>query len=123
MNIHHFLCSENSYKKKNDDKTPGKVSDSNDDPEPARTAASKRKTQIQSKNLNKADWMLNGSDPAQQQENIAVAALDQNIINNRPSHRRGKTGIAKALQYGEVADHSSSNHSGSKSSDTVPLYR
>lgn len=104
-----------SYKRRNDEKTPGKLSDSNEEGTESRVV----KKQIRSKNLNKANWMTN-ADQQVQQENVSMG--DQNILNNRQQvpRRRGKVGIAKALQYGGATGDSSDE---SSHNSAIPLYR
>ena len=96
-----------SYKRRNDEKTPGKHSDTNDESESH--SAVKVKKQVRSKKM----WTVDEA----QQENQNVG--DINII-NKPN-RRAKGGIAKALHYGNESVSSGSESTNNSSS--VPLYR
>lgn len=95
-----------SYKRRNDEKTPGKLSDTNDESDGH--SAVKVKKQARSKKIYPVDET--------QQENQNCG--DVNII-NKPQ-RRAK-GIAKALHYGTESVSSSSNDF--VSINSVPLYR
>lgn len=99
-----FYC---SYKRRNDEKTPGKLSDTNDESESH--SAAKVKKQVRSKKM----WSVEES----QQENLNIGDIN---VNSYKPNRRAKGSIAKALHYGNepVSSGSESNNSSS-----VPLYR
>ena len=86
-----------SYRKRNDEKTPGKLSDTNDEAETNGTRVKKFRTK-------KPCW---STDP--QQEN------QQQGQDNINKHRRGKGSIAKSLHYGM--------ESSSDEAQSIPLYR
>ncbi len=86
-----------SYRKRNDEKTPGKLSDTNDEADSSGNRVKKFRTK-------KPCW---SSDP--QQEN-----QQQGEEINR--HRRGKGSIAKSLHYGIM-------ESSSDEAQSIPLYR
>lgn len=85
-----------SYRKRNDEKTPGKLSDTNDEADSSGNRVKKFRTK-------KPCW---STDP--QQEN-----QQQGEEINR--HRRGKGSIAKSLHYGV--------ESSSDEAQSIPLYR
>lgn len=86
-----------SYKKRNDEKTPGKLSDTNDEGDSSANKLRKVRTK-------KTCW---STDP--QQENQQET---QDSINR---HRRGKGSIAKSLHYGI--------ESNAAEAPSIPLYR
>lgn len=84
-----------SYKKRNDEKTPGKLSDANDELESVGNKVKKARTKK----------MYDSQQENQQyggQENIG-------------KYRRGKVSIAKSLQYG--------NEQRVEEAESIPLYR
>jgi hypothetical protein len=93
-----IFCLTLSYRKRNDEKTPGKLSDTNDD-----TDSSIRIKKCRTK---KACWSSDSQQENEQQNQ------DNNI--NR-QHRRSKGSIAKSLHYG-MESTSDETHS-------IPLYR
>lgn len=88
-----------NYRKRNDEKTPGKLSDTNDEADSSGIRMKKCRTK-------KAFWSTDS-----QQENEQES---QNNINIR-QQRRGKGSIAKSLQYGI--------ESSSDDAQSIPLYR